>query len=68
MNTLMNTSQFSDTPSAFTAQSIKTHTKSAFTPIIQKPVPQRQSPQMNLFEPSPIQKILFMTAAALAQQ
>lgn len=36
--------------------------------MIQKPVPTKQfSPTMNLFEPSPIQKLLYITAAAIVQ-
>jgi hypothetical protein len=69
MNSITNTSQMSDTPSAFTNPSSKLGQKSAFTPMIQKPIPTKQySPTMNLFEPSPIQKLLYMTAAAIVHQ
>ena len=41
-----------------------TKTKSAFTPInIQKPIALKQSP-LNLFEPSPMQKLLYNIAMA----
>ena len=69
MNSITNNSKMSDTPSAFNNLSNKGSQKSAFTPMIQKPVPTKQfSPTMNLFEPSPIQKLLYMTAAAIVHQ
>ena len=41
--------------------------KSAFTPVLQKPSAQRHSP-MNIFEPSPVQKFLYLTILAQNHQ
>lgn len=46
----------------------QSRTKSAFTPILQKPTVVRQSPSINLFEPSPIQKFLYLSALAQHHQ
>jgi len=41
--------------------------KSAFTPVMQKPVAQRHSP-MNIFEPSPVSKLFYLTILAQHHQ
>jgi len=60
----MNTSMISNTDSIPSA-GLSNKAKSAFTPVLQKPTAQRYSP-VNIFEPSPVQRYLFMSV--LAQQ
>ncbi len=62
----MNTSMISSTDSV-PCVSISSKGKSAFTPVLQKPMAQRQSP-INIFEASPVQKLLYLSVFAQQHQ
>ena len=64
MNSAILTPSVPQTPSTHL---LKQTSKSAFTPVIQRPIALRQSP-VNIFEPSPIQKLWYLNAIAQAHQ